>query len=185
MKRLALIALAACHHHAAPAPTTAPVAAAQGDEYADLAAFCAGATADGGECATAEPIGSLASPAAPYLAATLFWAGDSETTPSNSCYLGIQTAHGWTVASVADDCWGNGKYYRRLTVDQLDVEDLAHGGSAELVLRYTVESEDPMDEGPTSASEQHLVVCGLDADALPRCTTPLAADATVTALAFP
>ena len=45
-----------------------------------------------------------------------------KTTPGgNECHLAIETAHGWTVAPLTDDCWGNGRYYRRLGIQELGV----------------------------------------------------------------
>lgn len=110
-------------------------------------------------------ISELAKPAAPYLAARVYWTGESEMTPDgNECDLAIQTKQGWTVASLDSDCWHNGRYYRRLAVQELAVK------SSTLWLRYQIESSDP-DEGGTDQTD-YLVICGL-ADGAPRCTAAI------------
>jgi hypothetical protein len=109
-------------------------------------------------------IGKLDKPVAPYKAARIYWTGDSETTPSNECHLAIQTEHGWTVAPLDLDCWGNGRYYRRLEVRELLVK------SSLLWLRYQASSSDPDEDGAEEAD--YVVMCGL-ADGAPRCTAPV------------
>lgn len=109
-------------------------------------------------------IGKLAKPVAPYKAARVYWTGESETSPSNACHLAIQTEHGWTVAQLDLDCWGNGRYYRRLEIRELVVK------SALLWLRYQEESSDPDEDGTEQAD--YVVVCGM-AEGAPRCTQPI------------
>jgi hypothetical protein len=145
----------------------APLVASNGDDVASLAAFCK--TLDAATtCAIADDdkIADLAKPVAPYLAARIFWAGASVTQPNNTCYVGIQTKGSWTVASLGIDCWGNGKYFRRLVVGELAVRATGH-----LWLRYTVESSDPGVDG--TVTEDYLVICRM-AEAQPRCTDPIA-----------
>lgn len=109
-------------------------------------------------------ISELAKPSAPYKAASIYWTEGSEPAGSE-CHLAIQTDHGWTVASLGDDCWGNGRYYRRLEVQELAVK------SSTLWVRYQVTSSDP-DEAGTETAE-FLVLCGTTAGAA-RCTEPIA-----------
>ncbi len=111
-------------------------------------------------------ISELARPAAPYKHARIYWTGESELTPGgNECHLAIETDHGWTVASLTDDCWGNGRYYRRLGIQELAVK------SSMLWVRYQLTSSDP-DEAGTEATD-YLVLCGTTAGAA-RCTDPIA-----------
>jgi hypothetical protein len=113
----------------------------------------------------AHPISELARPAAPYKAARIYWTGESELTPGgNDCHLAIETDHGWTVASLTDDCWGNGRYFRRLDVQELAVR------SSMLWVRYQVASSDPDEAGTEKAD--YLVICGTTAGAA-RCTDPI------------
>lgn len=143
----------------------APLVASNGDEVQDLAAFCKSLdTARECMIGDADKIADLAKPVAPYQAARIFWAGESITGPSNECYLGIETPHGWTVARLDSDCWANGKYYRRI-----DVKDFSVRGST-LWLRYESESTDP--DAPETVTGDFLVICGLS-DGLPRCTAPI------------
>ncbi|HEY6035837.1 MAG TPA: hypothetical protein VIV58_16295 [Kofleriaceae bacterium] len=110
-------------------------------------------------------ISELAKPAAPYLAARVYWTGESEMTPDgNECHLAIETKRGWTVASLDTDCWRNGRYYRRLAVQELAVK------SSTLWLRYQFVSSDPDEAGTEQAD--YLVICGL-ADGAPRCTAAI------------
>lgn len=110
-------------------------------------------------------ISELAKPAAPYLAARVYWTGESDMNPDgNECDLAIETKRGWTVASLETDCWRNGRYYRRLAVQELAVM------SSTLWVRYQIESSDP-DEAGTDQTD-YLVICGL-ADGAARCTTPI------------
>ena len=109
-------------------------------------------------------ISELAKPAAPYKAARIYWTEGSGPA-GTECHLAIETDHGWTVASLGDDCWGNGRYYRRLEVQELAVR------SSTLWVRYQVTSSDP-DEAGTEAAE-FLVLCGTTAGAA-RCTEPIA-----------
>lgn len=110
-------------------------------------------------------IATLAKPAAPYKAARIYWTGESETTPGdNDCHLAIETDHGWAVASLGSDCWGNGRYYRRLDVQELAVK------TTTLWVRYQIASSDP-DEGGTEQAD-YLVICGL-AEGAARCTDPI------------
>lgn len=145
--------------------SAAPLVVDNGEDVANLAAFCKKPDARS-ICTIADDakIADLAKPAAPYLAARLFWTGDSETTPNNDCYIGMQTKHGWSVAPIGTDCWGNGKYYRRLVVEELVVR-----AGAVLWLRYAVESSDP--DASETARDEFLVICG---GAQPRCTAPIA-----------
>lgn len=111
-------------------------------------------------------ISELAKAAAPYKAARVYWTEPSEPTPAGTeCHLAIATDHGWTVALLADDCWGNGRYYRRLETKELAVK------ASMLWVRYQVTSSDP-DEGGTEATD-FLVICGAAAGAM-RCTEPIA-----------
>ena len=113
---------------------------------------------------TDHAIAELATPAAPYKAARLYWTGESETAPANECHVAIQTEHGWTVAPAGTDCWGIGRYYRRIAVREFAVK------AGLLWLRFEEESSDP-DEGGTSHTD-YLVICGL-ADGAARCTAPI------------
>ncbi|MFT3697781.1 MAG: hypothetical protein QM831_31870 [Kofleriaceae bacterium] len=146
--------------------SSALLAANRGDDVKSLAEYCKQISPQPSICDVTDSakVADLAKPAAPYLAARIFWAGDSETTPNNSCYLGIQTARGWTVAQVGTDCWGNGKYYRRPIVREMDIR----GGK--LWLHFDVESSDPDVDGPEL--EEYVVVCGMT-DEAPRCTAPI------------
>ena len=111
-------------------------------------------------------ISELAKPAGPYKAARIYWTGESETTPGgNECHVAIETDHGWTVAPLTDDCWGNGRYYRRLSIQELAVK------SSLLWVRYQVASSDPDEAGTEEAD--YLVVCGT-ASGTTRCTEPIA-----------
>jgi hypothetical protein len=145
--------------------SAAPLVGDNGDDVANLAAFCK-TLDEATTCAIADDdkIADLAKPVAPYLAARVFWAGESATIPNNSCYVGLQTAHGWTVASLGSDCWGNGKYSRRLAVKELGMR------ASNLWLHYEVESSDPDVDG--TFTEELLVICGI-AEAQPRCTAPI------------
>ncbi|NVB77944.1 MAG: hypothetical protein HOV81_06070 [Kofleriaceae bacterium] len=145
-----------------------PLVADSGDDVGSLAAFCKSLdTATTCAIADDDKIADLAKPAAPYLAARIFWAGDSITAPDNQCYVGLKTKQTWTVASLGSDCWSNGKYSRRLEVKELAVRP----ASSDLWLRYAIESSDPDVEG--TVTEEFLVICGL-AEGLPRCTAPIA-----------
>lgn len=113
----------------------------------------------------AHRIADLAKPAAPYKTARIYWTGESESTPGgNECQLAIETDHGWTVISLSSDCWDNGRYYRRLAVQELSVR------SSSLWLRYQMTSSDP-DEAGTEQAE-YLVICGT-ANGAARCTDPI------------
>lgn len=110
-------------------------------------------------------ISELAKPAAPYLAARVYWTGESEMTPDgNECHLAIETKRGWTVASLDSDCWRNGRYSRRLEVQELAVR------ASTLWVRYQIASSDPDEAGTEQAD--YLVICGL-ADGAARCTAPI------------
>lgn len=148
--------------------SAAPLVADNGEDVSDLAAYCKSLD-EATTCAIADDdkIADLAKPAGPYLAARAFWAGASITVPDNTCYLGIRTDRGWTVTSLHSDCWGNGKYYRRLTVTELVV----HPASSQLWVRYAIESSERDDDA--SATEELLVICGM-AEGRPRCTAPIA-----------
>ncbi len=147
-----------------------PLVANTGEEVSDLAAYCKSLD-EATTCAITdeEKIADLAKPAGPYLAARVFWAGASITVPDNACYLGIRTGQRWTVTSLHSDCWGNGKYYRRLAVTELVVHTVGRA-SPELWVRYTVESSERDDDA--SATEELLVICGMT-DGNPRCTAPI------------
>jgi hypothetical protein len=144
----------------------APLVGDNGDDVTNLAAFCK-TLDEATTCAIADDdkIADLAKPVAPYLAARIFWAGDSSTIPNNRCYLGIKTTQSWTVASLDLDCWGNGKYFRRLAVKELAVR------ASNLWLRYEIESSDPDVDG--TVTEESLVICGM-VEGAPRCTAPIA-----------
>jgi hypothetical protein len=141
-----------------------PLVADNGDDVTNLAEFCK--TLDKATCAIADDdkIEDVAKPPSPYLAARLFWAGDSDTVPDNECYVGLQTKLGWTVTSLGSDCWGNGKYLRRLAVKEFAMR------TSSLWLRYDVESSDPDTEG--TVTEELLVICGMS-EGRPRCTAPI------------
>lgn len=150
--------------------SAAPLVADNGDDVASLAAFCKSLdTATTCTVADDDKIADLAKPIAPYLAARIFWAGDSITAPENQCYVGLKTKQGWTVASLGSDCWSNGKYSRRLEVKELAVRAVGPT-SSDLWLRYAIESSDPDADG--TVTEEFLVICGV-AEGLPRCTAPI------------
>ena len=67
-------------------------------------------------------ISELAKPAAPYLAARVYWTGEPATAEGNPCELAIETKRGWTVVSLGSDCRGNGRYYRRPEGQELVVK---------------------------------------------------------------
>lgn len=150
--------------------SAAPLVADNGDDVSNLTAFCK-ALDMATTCTVADDdkIADLAKPVAPYLAARIFWAGDSDTRPENHCYVGLETKQGWTVAPLGSDCWGNGKYYRRLVAKELAVRAVGPT-SSDLWLRYEIESSDPDAEGTVTA--EFLVICGM-AEGLPRCTAPI------------
>jgi len=162
--RLLLIGLTST---VASSASAAPLVADNGDDVTTLAAFCKQLDPPRETCsiADADKILDLAKPVAPYLAARLFWAGDSITTPNNDCYIGLQTKQGFTVASLGTDCWGKGKYSRRFVVRELAVR-----APTLLWLRYAIDSSDP-DWSGTSTNE-FLVICGMAQDR-PRCTSPI------------
>lgn len=150
--------------------SAAPLVADNGDDVGSLAAFCKSLdTAATCTIADDDKIADLAKPVAPYLAARIFWAGDSITAPENQCYVGLKTKQGWTVASLGSDCWSNGKYSRRLEVKELAVRAVGPA-SSDLWLRYQIESSDP--DAEEIVIEDFLVICGM-AEGLPRCTAPI------------
>lgn len=153
-----------------------------GQLFADLNAYCRSlSTPPGfGHCGVEEKeaLAVLGRPTPPYKTARVFWTGESETVPANSCHLAVQLADGFSVFDLSSDCYGNGRYYRRLTIRTFELKDVVPGGAPELVLRYDVSASDPVDydDGTTgigSESRSSLVVCGLAEGGALSCVGPL------------
>jgi hypothetical protein len=190
---LAIALVGACAHEAPIASTTpvtqeklaAPIEGHRAEAVENVAAHCAARTAEASvpEFSICDPkdrpIASTFQRRGPYRDARVFWEGDSETLPGNQqCELAVQTAAGWFVAKLSDGCFTVGKYSAHTDVDELAVEDVVPGGTPELVLRYRVITNEPVDRddgrhGRVETEHAYLVVCGVDAGNVPSCIEPL------------